>query len=80
VSVNRRSANDRRIFDTVRPLLTSGLDGGWLCFDSVAEKRRLAPIPADWQRCPEQRLQQYCAQAKPARRMSTGIPQFDAAP
>ena len=22
--------------------------GGWLCFQSTSERRRLAPIPADW--------------------------------
>jgi hypothetical protein len=29
---------------------------GWLCFDSGAEKRRLSPIPDDWQRLTEHDL------------------------
>ena len=29
---------------------------GWLCFDAGAEKRRLSPIPADWQTMAERQL------------------------
>jgi len=29
---------------------------GWLCFESVAERRRLAHFPADWDRLPDQEL------------------------
>jgi len=74
VVVDRRSATDRRILSAPRPLLRSGLDAGWLCFEASHEKRRLAPIPTDWERCPEQQLEQYCAAAKPARRSSLEIP------
>lgn len=48
-----------RAWDT-RPQSTMGvapeLADGWLCFESEAEKRRLAPIPEDWQALPEERL------------------------
>ncbi len=33
-----------------------GLLGGWLCFESATEKRRLLPIPPDWKTAPEDRL------------------------
>lgn len=33
------------------------LSKGWLCFQHGEQKRRLAPIPDDWERLPEQSLQ-----------------------
>ena len=63
----RRMANDRRVVAGRRPMLSAGLDGGWLCFEARAEKRRLAPIPSDWLRCDDDCLERYCRQAKPAR-------------
>ena len=33
-----------------------GLLGGFLCFESPTEKRRLCPIPPDWETCPPERL------------------------
>jgi hypothetical protein len=74
VQVDRRTSRDRRVVAGNRPLLRSGLDGGWLCFETPSEKRRLAPIPNDWQRCPEQKLEEYCQQARPARRSSVELP------
>jgi hypothetical protein len=32
-----------------RSLMGSAFADGWLCFESAAEKRRLAPIPAGWE-------------------------------
>lgn len=29
--------------------LPGGLQGGWLCFQSDGQKRRLCPIPAGWE-------------------------------
>ncbi len=63
----RRLANDRRVTSGRRPMLSAGLDGGWLCFEARAEKRRLTPIPADWLRCDDDCLERYCRQAKVAR-------------
>ena len=70
---DRRSPYDRRILAGVRPALTTGLDAGWLCFEAEEEKRRLSPIPADWERCPAERLEQYCAKATAARRMTRDL-------
>jgi hypothetical protein len=68
---DRRRAPDRRIIKGRRPVLTSGLDTGWLCFENEVEKRRLAPIPGDWMRCSREQLERYCAAARRAPRPST---------
>ena len=67
VIAERRRVQERRVTSGRRPLLSAGLDGGWLCFEAPVEKRRLTPIPADWLRCDEACLERYCRQAKPAR-------------
>jgi hypothetical protein len=40
---------------------------GWLCFESHDERRRLTPIPDDWTRCDEAKLETYLREARPAR-------------
>jgi hypothetical protein len=70
--VERRRLRERRVRVGRRPMLSSGLDGGWLCFEAPEEKRRLTPIPADWERCPTTRLEEYCRSAKPALRLHVG--------
>lgn len=72
-----RSRSDRRSGKGQRGVLTPALNEGWLCFETTDEKRRLAPIPHDWQRCAEQRLEQYCAQAKLARIVTRELPTID---
>ena len=42
--------------------------GGWLVFDSEEEKRRLSPVPDDWESCPVDRLLAYWERAEPAPR------------
>ena len=74
---DRRRDPDRRIISGRRPMLSAGLDGGWLCFETGAEKRRLTPIPADWQRCPAAQLERYLDLAKRAPRPSTAAELFD---
>lgn len=66
-----RRATDRRVLSGPRGVLSSGYRQGWLCFETDAEKRRLTPIPPDWSRCAVERLEQYCAHATSARRIST---------
>ena len=44
-------------------MMTPGLQGGWLCFDSGMEKRRLSPIPDDWENAEMDALEGYCRQA-----------------
>lgn len=67
VAAERRRVKERRVTSGRRPLLSAGLDGGWLCFEAPVEKRRLTPIPSDWLRCDEECLERYCRQARPAR-------------
>ena len=43
------------------PHLTPGLEQGWLCFECPGEKRRLTPIPQDWEECTEQELERLLA-------------------
>ena len=71
---DRRMRIDRRVLAGIRPALTSGLSGGWLCFEADdKEKRRLTPIPDDWQQCASEQLEQYCARAMPARRDTSAV-------
>ena len=41
---------------------------GWLCFESDAEKRRLAPPPRDWEARSDDELAAMCSSALPVRR------------
>src|SRR3954464_14569655 len=36
---------------------------GWLCFESTDEKRRLTPIPPEWEICDPARLDDFCGGA-----------------
>jgi hypothetical protein len=47
--------------------LPRDLADGWLCFDCGAEKRRLAPLPADWHSREDQELWFWCRAAVPVR-------------
>jgi hypothetical protein len=38
---------------------------GWLCFESATEKRRLGPIPAEWQTVTEDALRRFRDAAQP---------------
>jgi hypothetical protein len=74
VAVERRRVDERRTaIGGRRPLLSAGLDAGWLCFEARAEKRRLTPIPADWLRCDDECLERYCRAARPAVRSSVAV-------
>jgi len=68
----RRLTNERRLGDGERSVLSKGLHQGWLCFEAAIEKRRLAPIPADWVRCTVARLEEYLHLAVPAQRAAAG--------
>jgi hypothetical protein len=38
---------------------------GWLVFESAREKRRFAPVPADWETFPVEALIELCGKASP---------------
>ena len=41
---------------------------GWLTFEGAGERRRLAPIPEDWEQATAERLDLMCRVAEVARR------------
>lgn len=61
--VERRSGERRRL-DERRIILDNGLGIGWLVFESKSEKRRLTPIPQDWDTSTEAQLRVLCDNAK----------------
>lgn len=63
VREERRILPDRR-----RRIVDSMVLRGWLCFESAEERRRLSPVPDDWESCSEAVLIGYCAAAQRARR------------
>ena len=46
-----------------RVKLANGFSGGWLIFESGEERRRLSPIPNDWQSAPPEELSAFCSRA-----------------
>jgi len=60
-----RRSSDRRQLQQKRIVLDDGLGSGWLVFESKSEKRRLTPIPKDWEKCTESQLRLLCEKAKP---------------
>jgi hypothetical protein len=48
--------------------LPDDMQSGWLCFEAADLKRRLAPVPVDWERCTSEQLESYRARAVVARR------------
>lgn len=65
----RRETNSARSRGTHAPV-DRALARGWLCFQRGEEKRRLAPIPAEWQALPETRLQELLGNATHVQRSS----------
>ncbi len=49
------------------PRLRGTFPQGWLCFDSGPEKRRLSPIPENWQALSDAELERLAARAERAR-------------
>lgn len=69
----RRSGDERRLRPERRNHdrlpVTPGLEAGWLCFESTAEKRRLAPVPIGWDELADHDLERLCQEeARPTAR------------
>ena len=61
-----RRGKDRRQSEGAslrRVKLANGFSGGWLIFESGVERRRLSPIPSDWESAPAEQLADLCARA-----------------
>ena len=54
--MNDRRRAERRRHRGIRIGLPPELTGGWLAFISGAERRRLVPIPPEWDALPEEQL------------------------
>jgi len=65
-----RRSEDRRRRHGIRIALTPRLADGWLAFERKDERRRVAPIPADWHVLPEERIRELwrTAELLPRRR------------
>jgi hypothetical protein len=63
---DRRSGDRPRVESSPsKPLVQPELEGGWLCFQKNAERRRLAPIPNDWCDLPDGMLRMLLDSATP---------------
>ena len=51
-----RRGHDRRQVNEARPRVGTGLEAGWLVFASAFEKRRVTPIPIEWEELPDDAL------------------------
>jgi hypothetical protein len=61
-----RVRGDRRRRCEARPVrmrVGAPMAGGWLCFESATEKRRLVPVPPGWHHMSERGLEELCARA-----------------
>ena len=75
-----RNGDSWRVWSTVpadaRGCLTGYADG-WLTFErngAGGERRRLAPIPPEWERAPDAKLLLWCRVAEPARALGRRTP------
>ncbi len=48
----------------VRLKMRPGWEGGWLSFESAKEKRRLVPLPADWDKATDEQLNTWLTESK----------------
>jgi hypothetical protein len=68
--LEQRRGHERRHGDPPRGIprvkIAAGFGGGWLAFESPGERRRLSPIPPNWQSASEAELSELCASARTA--------------
>ena len=61
----RRSAIERRHVPVGRPTLPRQILGGWLAFQSMHERRRVLPVPGDWEELSDRELAALLALSRP---------------
>lgn len=67
-----RDGRSWRVWSTIpagRSVLRSEFAAGWLTFESGDERRRLAPIPPEWESANESKLASLCRVAREASRV-----------
>jgi len=62
--IEQRVLGDRRANVGTRGQVASEYSGGWLCFASDGEKRRLAPVPVNWMSANDSQVAEWCRIAK----------------
>jgi hypothetical protein len=72
VGTERRAGIDRRTVSQRRITLAEGYGRGWLTFESLSEKRRLIPIPRDWEQLSNAELRALCDKAKQVAKLEGG--------
>lgn len=57
-------------------VLGGDMQKGWLTFESEAERKRLVPIPRDWEQAAADRMELYCRAAQAVTRTTPirGVP------
>ena len=60
----RRGSDERRHVTVGRPTLPRQILGGWLAFQSTHERRRLVPVPDDWEELGDRELAALLAVSK----------------
>ena len=58
--------------------LPEELAGGWLCFESASEKRRMYPVPPQWEALPPDKLEILCRAGVPVSHRPRARAAFDA--
>jgi hypothetical protein len=71
-AAERRTGHERREGQLSRTPVAAEFVYGWLCFETVGEKRRLAPVPEGWDRADDETIEQWCCVAKPVVRRPSG--------
>ncbi len=61
---------------TATPFVNPQLATGWLCFESGAAKRRLAPTPAAWEEASDEQLAGFWESAVPVAQRKIHLPGF----
>jgi hypothetical protein len=61
---DERRRRERRRTRGIRIALPPILANGWLAFESGDERRRLAPIPSEWEKLPDDQLRALWRQAQ----------------
>ncbi len=56
---------ERRRGSPGKPLITGPMATGWLAMKSASERRRLAPIPPDWDTMSDDELRELIVEADP---------------
>jgi hypothetical protein len=60
-----RRKGERRGLSGKRTVVNEGNSTGWLIFESLTAKRRLAPIPVGWEKCSQAELRVLAEKAVP---------------